>query len=101
MMPAGRIRAHASRRVRPSDRTEDVMVMPDRPSHDNAAEAERDPVHEEAERIAVPAFDWIGQPIAALIDAATSVVPHRHTHDNETPDGAERSTTHGAAGRGR
>jgi hypothetical protein len=42
----------------------------------------------EAERIAVPEFDWIGQPIAGFIDAALSLGSHhphlrRHRHHEQ------------------
>ena len=43
-----------------------------------------DPVHEEAERIAVPEFDFIGEPIGAIIDAVTGHAPdHRPETDEE------------------
>lgn len=52
------------------------MVMPV-PERDEGSK--RDPVHEEAERIAVPNFDWVAEPISGLIDAAIALAPH-HGH---------------------
>ncbi len=49
----------------------------------------------EAERIAVPEFDWIGQPIAGLVDAAMSLGahhPHLHRHRQHEPDGQHGGT---------
>jgi hypothetical protein len=46
----------------------------------------------EAERIAVPEFDWIGQPIAGLIDAALSLGshhPHLRWHRHHERDGQD------------
>jgi hypothetical protein len=54
----------------------DAMVMPV-PERDERAK--RDPVHEEAERIAVPNFDWFAEPIGGMIDAAIAIAPH-HSH---------------------
>ncbi len=51
-----------------------VMPVPERDER-----PKRDPVHEEAERIAVPNFDWIAEPIGGLIDAAIALAPH-HGH---------------------
>ena len=48
--------------------------------------------HREAERIAVPEYDWIGQPIAGMIDAAMSLGthhPHLHRHRHHEQDGQD------------
>ena len=56
------------------------MVMPT-PRRDDRSK--RDPVHEEAERIAVPNFDWVAQPIGGMIDAAIALASH---HQHKVPD---------------
>ncbi|MFI5910427.1 hypothetical protein [Dactylosporangium sp. NPDC051541] len=40
-------------------------------------------IRDEAEDIAVPAFDYIGQPVDAIVDGMTG---HAHNHDRDTED---------------
>jgi|tagenome__1003787_1003787.scaffolds.fasta_scaffold16229021_1 hypothetical protein len=40
-------------------------------------------IRDEAEQIAVPAFDYIGQPVDAIVDGLTG---HAHDHDKDTED---------------
>ncbi|WP_433204484.1 hypothetical protein ACQP00_36000 [Dactylosporangium sp. CS-047395] len=40
-----------------------------------------DTIRDEAEEIAVPAFDYIGQPVDAIVDGLTG---HSHDHDEDT-----------------
>jgi hypothetical protein len=40
-----------------------------------------DSIHEQAERIAVPAYDWIGEPIAAIADALFELTDRHHHHN--------------------
>ncbi|MET7421516.1 hypothetical protein [Dactylosporangium sp. NPDC005555] len=42
-----------------------------------------DTVRDEAERIAVPDFDYIGQPIDAIVDGLTG---HSHDRDEDTEE---------------
>lgn len=54
------------------------------------ARAQRDKaLHEEAERIAVPSYDWVAQPISGLLDALISAASHHpHVrHHGHKPDG--------------
>lgn len=37
-----------------------------------------DRLHEEAERIAMPDYDWIGEPIATIADALFELTSHYH-----------------------
>jgi hypothetical protein len=40
-------------------------------------------IRDEAEQIAVPAFDYIGQPVDAIVDGLTG---HSREHDKDTED---------------
>jgi hypothetical protein len=42
-----------------------------------------DPIHERAEDIAVPDFDFVAAPLAAIVDAATGHAPEHEHHEDE------------------
>ena len=47
------------------------------------ADTDLDTIRDEAEAIAVPAFDYIGQPVDAVVDGMTG---HRDETDEDTED---------------
>ncbi len=54
---------------------------------DESAEARErwERLHEEAERIAVPRFDWVMVPVEAVFEGFADLVTHHHRRRPETP----------------
>ncbi len=47
----------------------------------------RETLHQEAERIAVPNFDWIAATIDGMAEACSAMAhPHLHRHHHPAPD---------------
>lgn len=56
------------------------------PDPEGLSDHNPDRVHTLAEQIAVPEFDYIGEPIGAVIDAATGHAPNNHAEPNAGGD---------------
>jgi hypothetical protein len=60
------------------------MAITDRTGVPRVDEAiDLDTIRDEAEQIAVPAFDYIAQPVDAVVDGLTG---HTHPRDEDTED---------------
>ena len=67
-----------------------VMGFPEQPHDERTRRRILKSAHEEAERVSVPVFDWVAEPIGGMIDAAIAVAPHRHRHEHDSAEGEDR-----------